>query len=463
MRAKRASENETKIFKDEIKKILENPLSIVPQCIDGGFLCPFNNYRKKLYKNKNLSAFDKSGDEFLRALAETSRVVNSELKYSGQIKTQFGIVNFFRKGDSDQYVLAGIQNWESDIYRMLSFSRIVNGNRAIIYSAGNYFKASCKFNPPEREFAEELKNREFQKDQLIDGYIKTGDGKISLSINLLGRKIIETGNSSRKNSLSLLLKHLFVKNPEKFISLRVNYLEEFYSNREIDYTSMYLRGDISDAEYLDYIVKVRIENGAKNGKYMCEGTPFSSVDDLMKHIGIEDNLRAIISEIWRNDEGIILESPSKGKFLEYIWPETGKEILMRLFPKIPLKEIENQKGMPYEIIEKLKWKDEWNSVYEKIKLEPWSESSKFYRDCIYTAYLGNMDRLSSLIQSQGRKSKENEAVEYAFEHYYGLKSSNVYDEETKIRGEIVMNSLKKIAESNYLDITPFYEVKYILR
>ncbi|MGP6220391.1 hypothetical protein [Caldiplasma sukawensis] len=463
MRAKRASENETKIFREEIKKILENPLLTVPECIDGGFLCPFNNYRKKLYKNVDLSKFDKSGDEFLRALAETSRAVNSDLRYSGQIKTQFGIANFFRKGDSDQYVLAGIQNWENDIFRMLSFSRIVNGNRAIIYSAGNYFKASCKFNPPENEFTEELKNREFQRDHLIDNYIKAGDGKISLSINLMGRKIIETGTSSRKNSLSMLLKHIFVKNPEKFVSLRVDYLEEFYSNLEIDYTSKYFRGEISDSDYIDSIVKIRIENGAKNGRFICNGIPYNSLDDLMKHIGIEENLRAIISEIWKKDEGIILETPSKGKFLEYIWPEKGLEILKRLFPKIPIKEIENQKGMPYEIIEKLKWKDDWNGVNEKIKLETWSESSRFYRDCIYTAYLGNMDRLSSLIHSEGRKSKENEAVEYAFEHYYGLKSSNAYDDETKIRGEIVLNSLKKIAESNYSDITPFYEIKYILR
>ena len=128
MSYKRESRERNEARIRNIEETLKHPKALVPDCLDKVMFCPFTAYEKKLSGEVDLLKFAKSHDEFLRGLAETKRAIDDdELSFSGLLKTPHGTATFFKKGDTDQYVLAGIQNEKHDVFRMLSFSYAVKG------------------------------------------------------------------------------------------------------------------------------------------------------------------------------------------------------------------------------------------------------------------------------------------------------------------------------------------------
>ena len=72
MKLKFRSKRKEKEFLGHITTLFENPESLVPDCIDKGFLCPFESYRKKMESLKESQKFEKylrSSDQFLISIS----------------------------------------------------------------------------------------------------------------------------------------------------------------------------------------------------------------------------------------------------------------------------------------------------------------------------------------------------------------------------------------------------------
>ena len=129
MITKSNSKEAEKAFIDNIKKFFDNPEIILPECTDSCFMCPIKGYAKKIQKMKESSNFGKyhnSADQFLAGVSETYRILESEkAPLMGVIKTNYGSVNYCKRGNTDELIISGVQNYDNDIYRLLAFTNTV--------------------------------------------------------------------------------------------------------------------------------------------------------------------------------------------------------------------------------------------------------------------------------------------------------------------------------------------------
>ena len=111
MKLKVGSKEKERKFLEHLNKLFEDPHSILPECLDKGFLCPFESYRKKIDSSGSYEKYAKSADQFLSALGETQKIVESEsAPILGFITTPYGNVEYAKRGNADPVVLAGLQH-----------------------------------------------------------------------------------------------------------------------------------------------------------------------------------------------------------------------------------------------------------------------------------------------------------------------------------------------------------------
>ncbi len=468
MSFKRESKEKNEIKIRQIKEILNEPSSLIPDCIDKGFLCPFSSYEKKLSGNVDLDKFSKSHDEFLRGLSETKRAVEDEnVSFSGLAKTPHGTATFFRKGDTDQFVLAGIQNSKNDIFRMLAFSRLVSSGKVIVYSAADYYRATCKGSPPDRLFVEKvLKNENISYNVDNDGIITIGSGEDSFTLNIMGIPSIKIGSLAKTSVPVHLIKYILSKNPVGLLSFQIPRLEQFSDRTESELFSNYVLGKLSDGEFFNKIVAKRLATARQSGLFIIGKQPYNNLASFLGEIEIPDQQKNIISDIWPSGQGIYIDDKSQRKFYETIWSTVGEEFLKRLYPDSENLPKDKLRGNPMEILEKLEKQRKLAIVSKSLGLKPWSVPSTQLAELIVIGISEGKEQLDEYISKMEMKLSDSQAVAHCIQTVFDLNRHQSWkiSDDAILKGNILIPSVKEIVSGKLeKPDSKFQELSKIIR
>ncbi len=463
MKAKRESKesNRTRIL--EIEKILENPVSLVPDCIDKSMFCPLDGYRKKLSGGKDIEKFSKSKDEFLRGLAETRKAISdSELSFSAIIKTPHGTATFFKKGDTDQYVLAGIQNSSNDVFRMLAFSKDVLTGKLVLYSAGQYYVGTCRNSPPGREFIGEALRREhteFTVDE--DGVHRTGNGEIGTSLYISGMEAVRIGTSSHFNTPSRIMKHMLFQSHENIFTFRCESMEKSASRQEREIFSSYLSGGLTDSQFIDSIYRKRLASAIEDGSFIIGNRQFQNLEEFTEQIEMPQDEKGAFLQVMNDRKGIYLQEGSRRKLLDAIWHDRGRDFLHALFPDIADSEIPSMKGNPVEIIDRIRESREISGIEKSFGFVPWSEASSFAAKSAVNMRMGK-----EVITDLSTRDNDILSVEYAFDLLSGSHANKAWKipDDAKVKASKILPYIQKMVKADITEAREaFNELKKFIR
>ncbi len=471
MRYKRESKEKNTSRIIEIEKSLENPLSLVPECIDGGMFCPLSSYAKKLSGLKGIDDLEKLGkskDEFLRGIGETARAIkDKDVSFSGLLKTPHGSATFYKKGDTDQYVLAGIQNSRNDIFRMLAFSRDVINGKLTIYSAGDYYKGSCKRSPPDGVFVQKVLDEEAVEHTVdSDGLQSVGQGEESFTISIYNRPVVRIYSGSRAKTLTKIMKHVLCQDPLKIYSYLFRNLNEFSSKTEINMFQKYVAGEINDSEFISEVMNGRITIAKNSGKFIVGKTIYSSFDEFLNAIPLEEKEKDAIKSLWTTTDGIYIESATRRRFLEAVWDKIGTDFIMSLYPYLTEEQVSSLKGNPTEIIDKARKIQEIYILSQEVDLRPWSPSSQYLASLVIAGRHGGKDEILETMSMKKISDPDALAVDHAFVVVTetGKSESWKASDNAKLKGEMLIPYVRRMLNGTPEDARKaFQETEKFLR
>ena len=469
MSYKRESRERNEARIRNIEETLKHPKTLVPDCLDKVMFCPFTAYEKKLNGEVDLLKFAKSHDEFLRGLAETKRAIDDdELSFSGLLKTPHGTATFFKKGDTDQYVLAGIQNEKHDVFRMLSFSRIVSSGKAVIYSAGSYYRATCRSTPPESKFIENILNEEnisYSIEQST-GLLEVGTGDDYTELYIFGSPILLAGSMSKINTPTRIFKYILCKDPTQLISFKISKLSRFSDKSESSIFASYISGGMTDSDFFQQIVSRRRNLAKSSGLFLIGTEAFPDINAFLSKIVISEREKKIISELWPSGEGIYIDDASTRKLYETVWPEIGEQIVEQLYPGATEKHKEVMKGNPVEILDRLNRAVKLEETEERMKLKSWSTPSSQLAELIAIGITEQPESLTDYISKMSMKETDSQAVAYCIQEIYKLNRSQSWkiSSDAVVKGRMIMEYVMRIIKDPWNNPNEtFQEISKIIR
>ncbi|BAB60609.1 TVG1516240 [Thermoplasma volcanium GSS1] len=442
MKLKSISKEEQVKFKKKLEDFFSNPLSIIPQMLDSSLFCPITGYAKKLEKMRAKNDFSYSGsDGFLSAVSETFKLMSTDTPILGLIKTPYGTVHYGKRGNADEKLLAGIQNYDNDVWRMLAFSNVVLTKNVKIYSSKNYFLASCKNTPPPMEFFKDVLEEEGIKYSGQDE-IEIGQEDPSFYMKLFGSITIIVHRESRYKTGYSILKHMLINDPYKEIRVGSTFLEECSQPDISGDVRRYLAGEYDDKYFLSKVIQERQSYIVKNGLYGIDQKCFDSIDSFISNIpGAMD----YAPYLKRYSKGIYLEAPALGKLMDLLWPEIGEEISR------------DKAGMDFKSFQDMQSYLMRESRKGKVTFEPWSPDSAFLADLIKQSQEQGVNNAILQFKDMARTHVQK-AILYAFNiiaggptiGYVFSDDDVVLGNEVKgiieliVKGESVEENLKKL-------------------
>ncbi|MFG1520021.1 MAG: hypothetical protein AAE977_06070 [Thermoplasmataceae archaeon] len=395
MKLKTKSKESQKEFVRNLKSLYEDPLRIIPDCIEKGFMCHFEGYKKKLEKiseSGDFDKYDKSSDQFLRGIAESHRILENEsVPLMGFVSTPYGKVEYARRGEADESVLAGIQNYDDDIWRMLAFSSIIKTRNVKLFSSQNFYLATCKGNAPPREFYEDVLKEEGIGYSLKDDIICIGSTGDHFEIRHLAGPPLYVFEDSVYNTIFRIIKHVLAKDVIHDFSLKYDYLQEYTSKIPDDIFYKYFDGRVDDRTFLRSLRIFRMDEAAKKGVFFVAGKPYKSVDELMALFPELKDLSSVRNGISSMGKGIIMDDPSERKILEILWNSHSNEILQEMFPGSKPEDYRSLKGNPMEQIQTMRNRLRSLEVDEKVVIRPWSDNSRYLIETVMAFYKKGAD------------------------------------------------------------------------
>jgi hypothetical protein len=407
MITKANSKESEKAFISNIKNFFENPEIILPKCTDSCFMCPIKGYGKKIQKMKesgNYGKYHNSADQFLSGISETYRILESEkAPLLGLIKTNYGSVTYCKRGNTDELVISGVQNYNNDIYRLLAFTNTVKSKKLRIYSTKNYFTATCR-EKIDIDFISDLLNEENIPFASKDGIIVLGTAGNKINVSIYNA-VIEVYEDFAYNIIFVLLKHMLL--PDMPFKITSDFMDFIPDNQEI--INEFIQKRLSTKQLIAHIKKDKVNYALKNNFYIIDFQQYN-IDEFLGKLEFDEKLKPFIKEKIAG-KGFVLDSPSQRKVLEYLFPEYKNEIV-KLMYDLTDSEIKTLKGNPLEIMENAKLLSSKKSMKSEI-MDPWSENSRYLIDLI--TYYFNYGKSDSI--QFGRKNMDNDiqkSIYYAF-------------------------------------------------
>ncbi len=444
MKIKTNSRENEKIFIANVREFFENPNVILPECTGSCFLCPIKSYRKKIEGMAQKNNYDKyynSADQLLSSISETYKILNNEkAPILGVIKTNYGSVTFCKRGKTDESIIAGVQNYKNDVYRLLAFTNVVKNKKINIFSSKNYFTATCKNNI----------NMEFLKDVFDEENIAYNADSSKIVFGKSGNKMtfdlynitFEIYEDYEPNIIFTLYKHILI--PLIDINITTDFMAFIHDDKTM--VKAYMANGINTKEFLSKMRKYKISYAIKNKYYIIENMNYS-IDDFLDKLEFDNSIKPFIKEkLLEESRGIYLETSSQRKIYEQLFPKYKHDIIKILF-NLDDAEIKSLKGNPIEIINAAGDLKSKNKIKEKI-IEPWSVNSKYLINLLVDYF--NYDKTEAI--KNGRKNLKNNIYEKAI-YYSFLKVLNeneewLFSENEKLLGNKIYPYMKNIIDGH---------------
>lgn len=382
MKLKTGSKEKEKKFLEKLEKLFEDPLQIIPECDDKGFFCPFESYRKKIDSIAQSGKYDKfsrSADQFLSGISETHRIMDSSsAPILGFISTPYGNAEYAKRGNTDESVLAGIQNYDNEIWRMLAFTNLTKSGNVKVYSSKNYYMASCKGRGPGTEFFEDILEEHgipFSRDE---DELTIGDTGKYMVVNHFSGVTIKIYENAHGNTLHIILKHFLTKDVFSDFQVTSPFIEEYIKDLPGDSIREYFTGKTDNRKLIRAIVHFRIQEAIRKRMFIIGDECYSDIDEFLNQFEDEGiDLNVLKGPLSGMDKGASLDSASLRKLLEILWPEYREEIMGELFPEIDSKILKSMKGNPMDQIESARKFYRKEEVEKVFTVEPWSKNSEY--------------------------------------------------------------------------------------
>lgn len=420
MRLKSTSREKQQDFLEHLKKLFQNPSAIVPECIDGGLLCPFRSYEKKLSSTRDpedFSRYSRSTDQILAGLSETYRVLESgSAGVMGVLKTQFGSVEYSKRGGAtDDTVLAGIQHYDDPLWRMLAYSSLVRTRNVRVYSSSKYFLGSCKNSSPGVDFFMDVLKDEGVQFTNSGGEISIGNSGHSLTISHLKSVSIIVHENSTLNAINLLLKHLMTPDIASDFAFSCDFLSPTVDAIPQNSLALYMQGKINDRTFIRDVVDFRTKEAVRLGYFVIGDEVFTSAADLVEKYPFKYVPDELIIEVLNSaGKGFYMDAFSERKVLESVWPSHGKMILQRIFPDAEDGQISSLKGSPLDQIDYLHSTIRGRNIRESIEVKGWSPDSQFLVDMLMDFFANGQERAIRNAERNLGNSNVRKSLFFAF-------------------------------------------------
>lgn len=420
MRLKSTSREKQQDFLEHLKSLFQDPSALVPECIDGGLLCPFRSYEKKLSSARDpqdFSKYSRSADQILAGLSETFRVLESgSAGVMGVLKTQFGSVEYSKRGGAtDDTVLAGIQHYDDPLWRMLAYSSLVRTRNVRVYSSSNFFLGSCKNSSPGVEFFKDVLNDENAQFTSNGQEISIGNTGHSLTISHLRATKIIVYENSTLNTINLLLKHILTPDISADFTFSCDFLSKTVDVIPQNSLALYMQGKINDRTFIRDTVDFRTKEAVRLGHFIIGDEAFTTAAQLVEKFPfkyVPDDV--IINALSSFGKGFYIDAFSERKILEILWPSHGKQILQQVFPEATQDQLSQLKGSPLDQIDYLQSTIKGKNLRESVEVSGWSQDSKFLVDLLMDYFANGQDRAIRNAERNLGNSNVRKALYFAF-------------------------------------------------
>ncbi len=387
MKLKYKSKEKQEKFIKHLERLFEEPLIVIPDCMDKGMFCPFQQYQRKISLIASSGKFDKysgSSDQFLSGFGETHKVlVSKSAPVLGVIKTPYGTVEYAKRGKTDELVLAGIQNYDNETWRMLAFTFLVKTKGVRIYSSKKQYIASCKGHSPGLNFFSDVLNEHNIAHRVTD-VIEIGSSQFHMDITFLRDVTIRIHDDTKLNVMPVLLRHILVQDPVKDFSITVNYLREITDEIPSEILMDYFSGSLPSRDFIRKVIDIKRDVALKRGLYFIEDKTFGDPVEFLS--AFEDQTfdpSLVLPLLQEMDEGIYLDNASFRKLLEILWPKFGDRIAELYFPGVDLSRISlKYTGDPLHYLSSIRRYLSYEEKENLLGVEPWSPDSAYLLDLL---------------------------------------------------------------------------------
>ena len=379
MRLKSTSRENQKAFIESIQALFDDPSLLIPECLDPGLFCPMGSYRKKVKPGADFSKYSKSSDQLLSALAETQKASEADsLPFLGVVKTPLGSVEYAKRGETDPFVLAGVQHFSDPVWRMLAFSSISRSRGVRIYSTKSIYLSSCRNTSPGIEFFKSALDDEGIPCTAEESSITVGQSMNYFRITHLGTIEINVGSDSSSNTIHSIMKHTLTPDFQKDFIFSMDYLQDASAEFPGKAVESYLSGKMNDRTFYRETCDYRLSQAMSRHFIVIGSKVYRTPEEFVDgndFIYVPANL--LKEAIADSGKGIYMDIFSERKVLEAIWPSWGRKILSEMFPDARQSVVASLKGSPIEQIEALNGEGRISDFMSNLNIEPWSEDSRF--------------------------------------------------------------------------------------
>ncbi|MEM0155317.1 MAG: hypothetical protein QW597_01775 [Thermoplasmataceae archaeon] len=460
MKLKFRSKRKEKEFLGHIGSLFEDLGSIVPDCLDKGFLCPFESYRKKLGSISGTDRIEKylrSSDQFLSAISETHKISDSDsAPVVGFITTPYGNVEYAKRGNADETVLAGVQHFDDEIWRMLAFSSLSKTKGARVYSSKNFYLGSCKGHGP---------GIEFFKDVLTEHNIKFREDGDKLLIGNIGKTMvishfsgiyIEIFEDSEYSTAFAILRHFLTKDISRDFSISCSFIEDRVNLIPQEEIARYFSGQIDDKTAIRSIVDARIRQAVSKSLYIIADRCYSDPDEFLGEFPNDIVNTSILAPFLESlGHGIYMDNPSLRKLLEVLWPQHGNEILRQIFPDLDENKLKSLKGNPLDQIERARKIYKIEDIESAFTINAWSKSSEFLISLVKDFFKSGKFVAIRNGEKNIQSDHVNKAIFFAFLVSQGELSNRewLFNDQDRELGNKMLEPMRKILGNDYSSIS----------
>lgn len=386
MKLKYKSKEKAQEFLKHLEKIFEDLQSLVPECLHQGMFCPFVQYQKKLELMARSGKYDRfagSADQFMSGISETYKVIESNsAPVLGVISTPFGSAEYAKRGNTDPIVLAGIQNFDNETWRMLAFSTLVKSKGVRIFSSRSRYIGSCKGDSPDKAFFSEVLE-EHSIVHTVSDIIEIGNSERYFDLIYLGQVTIRIHDDSRQNIIPILMKHILTQDPSVDFVISCPLLSEVSNEIPKDIALAYFSGKIDSRDLIRLLTDQRKKIALSRGYSAIGNDLYSSYEEFLSKLDdpVFDPAR-LISILSDRKEGIMLDNPSFRKLVEILWSGSKEEIVKMYFPDYDISELGRLSGDPLQQLNSINSRFHESMKEQSISVEPWSSDSDFLIELI---------------------------------------------------------------------------------